>query len=478
MNPNSFNAIDALVEKEMRRFSIPGVSLAIVEGDEIVHARGFGRARPHAAPPTLETPFFIGSLTKSITALAVMQLVEAGKIDLDCPVQHYLPWFRVADPEASAQMTVRHLLNQTSGLPESSGELSPADFEDRPDAGERRARALASLKLTRPVGAACEYSNMNYDLLGLIVEVASGDSYERYIQEHILTPLEMRHTYTSRAAAQEHGLAMGYRYWFGIPVAAPNLPIPHGSLPSGLLISTAEDLAHYLIAHLRQGRCGGARVLSSAGIDEMHRGVVDYVKMGVSAGKYAMGFFDGVIGRSRIVWHSGTMPDFGSYMAILPQQDKGIVLLFNACHWWYNPVLTEFGMGVTALLAGEKYKPTPFSTFVPWVLRAQLLIPAYQIIDLAATLWMLRDWQRRPERRPSGSRISWKHLIIPLIPELMIALSLRSVFGKRRTYLKLFMPDYALIATVCGIFAAIWSVLRTALMLRAGTRLKGGSTQR
>ncbi len=113
----SYDAIDAYVEEQMRRLNIPGVSLAIVEGDQIVHLRGFGQARPGGEAPTPQTPFFIGSLTKSITALAVMQLVEAGKIELDAPVQRYLPWFRVADPEASAQMTVRHLLNQTSGLP-------------------------------------------------------------------------------------------------------------------------------------------------------------------------------------------------------------------------------------------------------------------------------------------------------------------------------------------------------------------------
>ena len=99
--PSSYAAIDAYVEEQMRRLNIPGASLAIVEGDQIVHLRGFGRARPGGEAPTPQTPFFIGSLTKSITALAVMQLVEAGKVELDAPVQRYLPWFRVADPQAS-----------------------------------------------------------------------------------------------------------------------------------------------------------------------------------------------------------------------------------------------------------------------------------------------------------------------------------------------------------------------------------------
>jgi CubicO group peptidase (beta-lactamase class C family) len=466
-NGSSFDAVDDYIERERRRLNVPGVSLAIVEGEKIVHLRGFGRARPQGEAPMPQTPFFIGSLTKSFTALAVMQLVEAGKIELDAPVQRYLPWFRVADPKASAQMTVRHLLNQTSGLPESSGDIPLADFDDRPGATERQARALSTLVLTRPVGSACEYANTNYNLLGLIIEAASGRSYADYIQEHIFTPLDMTHTYTSRAMARKNGLAVGHQYWFGIPVAATNLPIPHGSLPSGWLISTAEDMARYLIAHLNGGRYGTVQVLSGAGVEELHSGVAEYRKMGVSAGRYGMGWFVGRIGQTETVWHSGTVPDFGAFMALLPGQKKGVVLLFNACHWWFNPVFTEFGMGVAALLAGEQYSPTPFFGMVPWMLRGQLLIPAIQMLDVAATVRLLRRWRLEPVRRPSGRRKWGIHVLLPLIPNLSIALTLRPVLGKRRGFLKLFMPDFSSIATVCGSFSLVWSFLRTGLVIGA-----------
>jgi CubicO group peptidase (beta-lactamase class C family) len=152
----SFEAMDAYVEQQMRHLNLPGASLAIVEGDQIVHLRGFGRAHPDGEAPTPQTPFFIGSLTKSFTALAVMQLVEAGKIELDAPVQRYLPWFRVANLQASAEMTVRHLLNQTSGLPMLLGMTNLADVDNRPDAAERQVRDLSTLKLTRPVGSKFE----------------------------------------------------------------------------------------------------------------------------------------------------------------------------------------------------------------------------------------------------------------------------------------------------------------------------------
>jgi|SRR5829696_3246622 len=462
---DTFEEIDAHIERQMERLNVPGATLAIVEDDKIVHLRGFGQARPGGEAPTPQTPFFIGSLTKSFTALAVMQLVEDGKVELDAPVQRYLPWFRIADPEASAQITVRHLLNQTSGLPTLSGEIALADFDDRPDATERQARVLSTLVFTRPVGSAFEYSNSNYILLGLIIEAASGESYADYVQKHIFIPLDMSHAYTSQAFAKQNGLAEGHQYWFAIPFAAPNMPIPHGSLPGGLLISNAEDMARYLIAHLNGGRYGDVQILSGTGIEELHRGVAEFRTMGISVGKYGMGWFDSVFGQTKLLWHTGILPHFFAYMALLPEQKKGVVLLFNASHHWMSPVLTDFGTGVAALLAGEQPAPSRFG-FIPWALRGQLLIPALQIAGGVATLRLLRRWRLDPERRPSGGRKWGLHILFPLIPNLLVTLTLLPVLGKRRGYLMHYMPDYTWIAMACGTFALVWSFLRTGLVLR------------
>ncbi|GAB4537758.1 MAG: serine hydrolase [Anaerolineae bacterium] len=465
-NRSAYDAIDAYVEEQMHRLNMPGVSLAIVEGNEIVHLRGFGQARPGGEVPTPQTPFFIGSLTKSLTALAVMQLVEAGKIELDAPVQRYLPWFRVADPQASAQITVRHLLNQTSGLPTSSGEIQLADFDGSPGAAERQARALSTLELSRPVGSAFEYSNSNYNLLGLIIEAASGESYADYTQKHIFTPLDMSHTYTSQPIARQNGLAMGHQYWFAIPFAAPNVPIPQGSLASGQLISSSEDMARYMIALLNGGCYGDMQILSVAGVAELHRGVADFSAMGLSLGQYGMGWFVDEVDQTKLVWHSGTTPNFGAYMALLPEQKKGVVLLFNANHHWMTPVLSDFGGGVAALLAGDQPAPVPFIGMIPWALRGLLLIPALQIIGIVATLRLLRRWRLNPERRPGDGRKWGLYILLPLIPNLLIALTLIPMLGKTRGYLMLYMPDYSWIAIICGGFAGIWAFLRTGLVLR------------
>ena len=212
-----------------------------IEGDEIVVAALAKRPGIGAHP---QTPFFIGSLTKSFTALAIMQLVEAGQVELDTPVQHYLPWFRVADPQASAQITVRHLLNQTSSLPQLPGMIGLTNFSSRPDEVERQVRDLSTLEISRPPGAKFEYCNVNFNILGLVIEAVSGETYAGYIQQHIFDPLGMSHSYTSQAAARDDNLAIGSRYWFSL---LPNNLPRQRPLPSGQLIDSAEDMGRYLI---------------------------------------------------------------------------------------------------------------------------------------------------------------------------------------------------------------------------------------
>src|SRR6202023_735803 len=112
-----YAAIDRYVQDQVNEARIPGLALGIVHGAEVAHVRGFGRADSGGRPVTPQTPFIIGSISKSFTALAVAQLAEAGKVNLDASVQRYVPEFRLADAQRSAEITVRQLLNQTSGIP-------------------------------------------------------------------------------------------------------------------------------------------------------------------------------------------------------------------------------------------------------------------------------------------------------------------------------------------------------------------------
>lgn len=461
---NEYDAIDAYIMKQMHQLKIPGASLAIVEGNQIVHMRGYGQARPQGESPTPQTPFFIGSLTKSFTALAIMQLVEAGKVNLDTPVQYYLPWFQVADPLASAQITVRHLLNQTSGFSEAAGRIPLSNFDNSPNATERQARILAKQALKHPVGTACEYSNANYNLLGLIIEAGSGETYANYIQNHIFSPLDMKQSYFSPAEAKQNGLAIGHQYWFGSPSPAPDIPVPRGSLPSGQLIASAEDMAHYLIAQLNEGRYCSAQILSPAGINEMHNGVAEYTQLGLSFGKYGMGWFIDELNDTKIVWHTGIVPNFFSYMALLPEQNKGVILLMNSYHYFLTPGQTEIGAGVAALLSGQKPSPSQ-ARLIPWLMRSQLLLPIIQIVEVIISLKLLRRWQQNPLSHPNNKRKWGLHILPSLVMNLLLMLMLLPVLGPIRGFWRLYMPDFSRLALICGGFAGIWSTLRTGWIL-------------
>src|SRR6266508_1067687 len=214
-----FAAIDAYVEGQMKDIHLPGVAIGIIQGDQIVYLKGYGVADPTGRAVTAQTPFWLASLAKPVTALAIMQLVEVGKVELDAPVQRYLPYFQMADEQASATITVRHLLNHTSGISSATGNEkfpSQAMLDWTP---EQRVRELSDNLLAYPVGMTYEYSNVNYAILALIVETVSGQSFESYVQEQIFDPLEMSQSFFYEADTLPSDVASGYQQWFGIPVA-------------------------------------------------------------------------------------------------------------------------------------------------------------------------------------------------------------------------------------------------------------------
>ena len=235
-------AVDSFLQAQVKANRLPGLAVAIVQGDEIIFAKGYGEAAP-GVPVTPQTQFYIGSTTKGFTALAVMQLVEQGKLELDAPVQKYLPWFKVADPEASSKITVRHLLNHTSGL----GEAGDPHVDVYTSSLEEQVRLLADVRPTAPVGSQFQYYNTNYRVLGLLMEQVSGESYSDYMRSHVFEPLGMKKTITNPAEALD--LAQGYSRAFGFPLPRSQDYIP-GAISSGYVISTAEDMARYLLAQI------------------------------------------------------------------------------------------------------------------------------------------------------------------------------------------------------------------------------------
>lgn len=236
--------IDEYMTNEIEKLNIPGASLAIVKGDKVKYLQGYGTANPNGTNITPQTPIVIGSVTKSFTALAIMQLVEQGKIRLEAPVQSYIPWFQTSDKEESKKITIQHLLNQTSGFSTYDGQVAISQGDQTL---KEHIQSLINTELTFPVGKQYQYSNLNYSILGLVIEEVTNLSYKEYINEYIFKPLEMTNSFTNPKDDTNNTIAVGYQTLFGIKV--PTEQLNHeGTVPSGYIISTAEDMANYMIA--------------------------------------------------------------------------------------------------------------------------------------------------------------------------------------------------------------------------------------
>jgi CubicO group peptidase (beta-lactamase class C family) len=466
-----FAAIDRYVESERQATHTPGVALGIVRGDQVVHVRGFGEADPSGRPVTPDTPFIMASVGKSFTALAVMQLVEAGEIDLDVPVQRYLPWFRVADLDASERITVRHLLNQTSGLSRRTGNRSIRTRDLSDGAMEREVRALRAAELSAPVGATWQYSNPNYSTLGLIVQTVAGQRYEDYLREHVFAPLDMDHSFASPEDAHRHGLATGHEFWFGR--ARPTPPrdlynsIPNrAAVPAGLISASAEDMTHYLIAQLRDGSYAGESVLSPAGIAELHRPAVPIT----ATEAYAMGWVvtDKELSGTRVrtVGHDGGTGDFYAEMTLIPEGQWGVVLLTNAGNALQGERVPEIADGVVAQLLGRSPPPPPFAQTrtVLVILIAALVL---QILGIARSLILVRRWRQQPGRRPQGAWALTRRVALPLAGGLVWAALCLVVLPAPQgvTVAQLRLNDLGLTLLLSGGIALGWSLLRTIFVL-------------
>ena len=188
--------VDALVEAQMKELGVPGVAVGIVKDGALVYAKGFGVTHRDGGMPVTPATFFqLASIAKTFTSTAILQLVEQGKVELDAPVTKYLPYFALADGR-EGEITVRHLLTHTSGLPDNSWtDMSPyLEARDDEMALEDHVRSAREVSLLFDPGTKFEYTSFGYDVLGDIVAKVSGQPFEEYVAEHVFTPLGMDHS--------------------------------------------------------------------------------------------------------------------------------------------------------------------------------------------------------------------------------------------------------------------------------------------
>ncbi len=311
--------IDRFMSTQLAESAIPGAAVAVTRGDRVLMVRGYGRDSTGEAV-TGDSLFRTASLSKSFTALAVMQLVEAGRLHLDDPVQQHLPEFQLADPRA-AQATVRQLLDHTSGL---SDAVVPERSRPQPRTTTEATTSLRSARLASTPGTSFSYHNPNYQVAARLVEVVSGEPFDHYLRHHIFQPAGMAATSSTVTDDQPvPGLTGGHLIAFGHAVPAPGLGT--FSAGDGGVVSSAADMARWLIVHANGGQAAdGTRIVSGQGLRVLH------TPSAPDAG-YALGWgTHGPRAAPTRLEHSGSLFTFTAEEALWPASGYGVVLLFNA----------------------------------------------------------------------------------------------------------------------------------------------------
>lgn len=438
------SALDAYLDQVFPASGVPGAAVAVVDSDGVRYLRTVGDVT------SADQTFIIGSLSKSMASAAVQQLVDAGAVSLDAPVDDYLPAYGVP-----RSVTVRDLLNQTSGF--------------------GYYQSLADARVGESYGE-FSYANANYDLLGRLVESASGLSYGDYLRRNLWGPLGMADACLDGeklAAASGDGRgggtdgeAAGHRNWFGLPVADG---FTHergdgawGGPASGYVRASISDIASYLRMYLNSG----AGVVSRAGV---HRMVFDRVPDASGDTYYGMGWTTYSWGDGELVMsHDGDVENYVARMCVIPGRDLGIVLLAdqndavggNAAFWQMADDVTSLAVG------GVAVGVNPGETCVAHACYDAAYLLA--ILACVAPVLLARRWAGRmaaadaPERAVRAAWAVALHVAVPACVALVPA-----GFGMRLRDFADFYPEQALVMAICDVLLVAGGAMKMASLGRA-----------
>lgn len=350
-DPAVWNRIEAFVRSRLEAERIPGLALAVVDGSGRTREGYWGVSDlKTGAPVGAATLFQIGSLSKAFTATLLLQLVETGRLDLDAPVTKHLPWFEA--PGGSRPASLHQLLTHSSGL--------PADRDDIPSPVAQAFAVRDRRALVRP-GAGFHYSNIGYQILGLVAEQAAHRAYAEMLASEIFAPLGMTSTTAAITATQKLHAATGY-----VPLRDDRPPHPNDPLveapwieysaADGCIVSTAPDMARWMKSIVGRGAGPSGRILSAESFDRLVRPWVRVSPFDVTA--YGYGFFVRSVEGRTVIRHTGGMLGFTSALAADLDGGRGVVVLTNVARADARPTdVADFVL--RTLVAAEKGGPLP-----------------------------------------------------------------------------------------------------------------------
>lgn len=423
--------IDQYVQERLAKSSVPGLAIAVVYNNTLLLSKGYGVTGANT-PVTANTPFAIASLSKAFTAMAIMQLVDAGRISLDAPVIQYLPAFATKD-KRGLSITIRQVLHQTSGLADTG--FPELAFHQQPASLDEATAQLKSARLISEPGNQFHYHNPNYRLLAKIVESVSHESFADYLQTHIFKPLQMRHTHDVSATkwfyTGSDRIDKGHIFVLGKPIAIrePDWFVDG----AGGMRSTVNDMAHWLSLQLAHGRVDTTQLLSQQSMTLMHTPPAHKTSM-----HYGMGW---IVRPDSSLYHSGILWTYSAEQLLLTKDGYGVVMLFNS---GINPYIDYYSFlrGVADILAGQEPE---VPTFPDWALPICVGLILVLFIGLAIRrLFRLTYWRQKYQQRPVWQ--SWLFLgvrLLPFVTLLLIPSLLTAISGRVLNWERicLMMPD-------------------------------------
>ncbi|MDJ1501739.1 serine hydrolase domain-containing protein [Xanthocytophaga agilis] len=322
---SAFGEIETFLQSLIDTGGIPGITIAITNGSDIVYSKAFGvtniETKEKLEPKHI---FHIASVSKTFVATAVMQLYEKGKLDVNQPLITYLPYFKLND-ERYKNITIRQMLNHTSGLPDVEDyEWEKATSDE--GAAERYTRSLTDSKLISAPGAEFHYSNMAFDIMADLIAKVSGMSFEKYVKENILLPLEMNE---SSFYAPEIQKDLRTSPHIGHPPKVSSVyPYNRMHAPSSTLNTNVLEMSHWAIANMNNGRYKSTQILSPATHAMMLTPTfVSNKERKVSIGlSWFMYSYQGLMNYE----HGGGDLGYRSMLTLIPEKKIGIIILCNS----------------------------------------------------------------------------------------------------------------------------------------------------
>ena len=322
-----FDEIAALVTAKMAEYRVPGVGLGIVKNGQVT-ARGFGVTNvDDPQPVTADTVFTIASISKTVTATAVMKLIEQKRAELKAPIQKYLPEFRVQDEKTSREVSFWHLLTHTPGW---EGQLSSED---------RGAEALAHFATTilkdlpqlAPAGAVWSYNNAGFSLAGRLIEIIAGRNIHEALRELVFVPLGMTRSFTRIADAITHRVSLGHREQNGQTQVIRPYQSTSGTTAGGVMTSIS-DLMRYAQFHLGDGTTAdGKPFLPRALVQDMQ---APQLRKNSTDDEMGVGWHLRRLGGVLTAAHGGTLNGHCLLLQLVPARNLGFTVLTNHTDGW------------------------------------------------------------------------------------------------------------------------------------------------